>query len=138
MEWFSTDETVAQLTELLQSYRDFHLHRADIDQHELKACEDRANVAQDTFRAMFKGRLEDELFISQSQEESVIETLRLWAGELGPSTSGQPEVHHSLADCSRRLAQPTSEENSTQESAKWPYMRKIKFVLSALVSFFPG
>jgi hypothetical protein len=129
VEWFSIDEIVAQLTELLESYRHYYLHSADMDQQERKDFEERADIAQNTFRAMFKGRLLDEQFLLHSSKETVIGTLRSWAGELGPASGGDREVQHSLEDCSTRLMMLTSEQNSTQGPAKWPYIRKIKFVL---------
>ena len=135
MEWFSIDEIVAQLTELLESYRHYHLHSTDMDQQEGKDFEERADIAQNTFRAMFKGRLQDERFLLHSSEETVIGTLRSWAGELGPASGGDREVQHSLEDCSTRLMMLTSEQNSTQGPAKWPYIRKIKFVLPKAVPF---
>jgi hypothetical protein len=53
VEWFSIDEIDAQLTELLESYRHYHLHSTDMDQQEGKDFEERADIAQNTFRAMF-------------------------------------------------------------------------------------
>ena len=126
------DEIAAQLTELLQSYRRYHLDpEGSID------FKDQAGVAQYTFQEMFRGRFENELFLTQSSEETVMETLRLWARELVPSSTDRREVHTSLEDCGRRLQQLTSEQDSTQEPAKWPYISKVKLVMSALLPFSP-
>jgi hypothetical protein len=132
------DDIAAQLTELLQSYRRYHLHRADMDPQEREDLEDRANVARDTFRAMFRGRLGDEQFLTLSSEATVMQTLKSWAAEFGNSSAGGREEQHSIEDCSTLLMRLTSEENSTQEPAKWPYIRKIKFVLLVRVPFFSG
>lgn len=127
VEWFGIDEIAAQLTELLQSYRHYHLHSANMDREERKDFGDRANVARDTFRAMFKGRLEDEAFLTQWPEQTVLETLQSWAQQLGPSLTSRREVQDSLRDCSALLMRLTSEQNTAQEPAKWPYIRKITF-----------
>ena len=138
VEWFGIDEIAAQLTELLQSYRHYHLHCAEIDREERKDFEDRANVARDTFRAMFKGRLEDEGFLTQWRQQTVLETLQSWAQQLGPSSTGRREIQDSLGDCSTLLMRLTSEQNTAQEPAKWPYIRKIRFVPSGFGSFVSG
>jgi hypothetical protein len=125
------DEIDAQLTKLLQSYRRYHLRGADIDQQELDDFKKAADLAQDTFQAMFKGRLEDELFLIRWPEQTVIETLRSWANDIGPSSTDHREVYNSLEDCATRLLQLTSEHNSTHEPSKWPYIHKVRFVVSA-------
>jgi hypothetical protein len=129
------DEIDAQLTKLLQSYRRYHLPSVDIDQQELDDFEEAADLAQDTFQAMFKGRLEDELFLIQWPEQTVIETLRSWANDIGPSSTDHREVYNSLEDCARRLLQLTSEHNSTHEPSKWPYINKVRFVVSAPIIY---
>jgi hypothetical protein len=129
------DEIVAQLTELLQSYRRYHLRSTGNDPEGSNDFKDQADVAQHTFQAMFGGRLEDELFLTQLPEETVMETLCFWARELVRPSTGHREVYASLEDCGKRLQQLTSEQDSTQEPAKWPYIRKVKLVLSVLLLF---
>jgi hypothetical protein len=129
------DEINSQLTELLQSYRRYHLRRADIDQQELNDFKARAAVARDTFRAMFKGRLEDELFLIQRSEQTVMEILRSWASDFLQSSTSRREVHSSLEDCATALLQITSEQDSNHTAAKWPYISKVKFVLLAPILF---
>ncbi len=127
MEWFGIDEMIAQLTELLQSYRHYHLRRRDIDQQELISFKNQADVAQWKFQAMFKGRFNDEIF-TQMPEEVVLRNLRSWVVEFLQSSMGGQEVYRTLEDCSALLMKLTSEQDSTQEPAKWPYIRKVKFV----------
>jgi hypothetical protein len=126
------DETIAQLTELLQAYRDNHFRGTDIDEHELSDLKDRAKVAQDTFQAMFRGRLEDESFLTQWSEADVMRTFRLWVVGAGHSSSGR-QAYNSLEDCSTQLMHLTSEQNWTEEPAKWPYIRKVKSVLLSII-----
>jgi hypothetical protein len=61
------DEIMEQITELLQSYRHYHLHLMDMDRDEKKDFEEKAERAQYTFRAMFRGRLDSEQFLTGQQ-----------------------------------------------------------------------
>lgn len=134
MEWFSIDETIAQLTELLQAFRDHRLQDTDIDEHELKDLKAHAEVAQDTFRAMFRGRLGDEGFLTRWLEADVMRTFRSWVVGVDHSIAGR-QTYSSPEDCSAHLTKLTSEQNWTEEPAKWPYIRKVKFVLPVLILF---
>jgi hypothetical protein len=122
------NEITEQITELLKSYRHYHLHDEDMDHDEKKYFEERAKIAQDTFRAMFRGRLDSEQFLTAEPEDSVLGTLRSWTQDMGPSAIGGREVRFTLADCSALLMRLTSEQASAQDPAVWPYVRKIKFV----------
>lgn len=133
MEWFSIDQTNAQLTELLQAYRGYHSLGTGIDENELNDLKDRSKVAQDTFQAMFRGRLGDEGFLTQWSEADVLRTLRSWVTRAGHSSFGR-QSYNSLEDCSTQLMHLTSEQIGNAEPAKWPYIRKVKFVLPALIS----
>lgn len=125
-ELFTMDEIMGQVTELLQSYRSYYLSNMDMDPDDKKSQEERATIAQDTFQAMFRGRLESERFLIDGQETTVLETLRSWAQEIMPSTMRGREVTVTPADCSTLLAQFTSEQSSDQQPSVWPYLRKIK------------
>ncbi|KAH8648902.1 hypothetical protein BGZ60DRAFT_422535 [Tricladium varicosporioides] len=128
VQWFSMDEITAQLTELLQSYRRYHLDpEGSID------FKDQAGVAQDTIQEMFRGHFENELFLTQLPEKTVLETLRLWAREIVPPSADHREIHTSLEDCGNRLQQLTAEKYSTQGPAKWPYISKVKVFLNAYI-----
>jgi len=135
VEWFSEDDIAAQLSELLQSYRHFHLNGPDLDPREREDLEDRANLARDTFRAMFRGQLGDEQFLTLSSESAVIETLKSWVAESGISSTGDREEQHSINECSTLLMRLTSEEISNQQPAKWPFIRKIKLVILVWLPF---
>jgi hypothetical protein len=122
------DEVMQQITELLQSYRHYHFYGAGMDPDQEKDFEERAKIAQDTFRAMFRGRLDGEQFLIDQPEDSVLATLRSWTQDMGLSAIGGREVRSTLADCSALLMRFTLEQASSQEPAIWPYVRKIKFV----------
>ena len=132
MEWFSRDETETQLTELLKAYRSYHLRGADVDERELGDLKKLAEVARDTFRAMFRGRLGDEEFLLQWSESRVMRTFRSWVAEADYSPTGR-QTFSSLEDCSAHLMPLTSDQNRTEEPSKWPYIRKVKYVLPPLI-----
>lgn len=122
------DEITKQVTDLLQSYRHYHLRSMEMDDAERNESEKIAEIARDTFRAMFRGRLDNERFLTDEPEENVLRTLRSWTQDMMPSTIGGREVRRTLADCSTLLMWLTSEQNSAHEPAVWPYIQKIKFV----------
>jgi hypothetical protein len=121
------DELIEQVTELLQSYRHYHLHVHDMEgEDEKKDSEQRSKVARDTFLAMFRGRLDGEEFLQTEPEASALATLRSWTQEMAPLQVGGRNTMTTLEDCSALLMQLTSELTSAQEPAVWPYIRKIK------------
>jgi hypothetical protein len=135
VEYFTMDEIKDQLVELLQSYRQYHLH--DMSEDERKDFEEKAKVAQDTFRAAFRNHLiQNEQFLLDGPEETVLETLLTWTRESGsPLMEGagsipRREIVADAEQCSRHLMELTSEPNSIREPSVWPFIRKIKFVSS--------
>lgn len=129
IELFSVDEVMEQITQLLQAYRHYHFHGAEMSQDQKKYFEERAKIAQDTFRAMFRGRLDGEQFLIDQPEDSVLVTLRSWTQDIGLSAIDRREVRSTLADCSALLMRFTLDQASSQEPAIWPYVRKIKVFL---------
>jgi hypothetical protein len=81
---------------------------------------------------MFRGRLGDEEFLLQWSESRVMRTFRSWVAEADHSPSGR-QTFSSLEDCSAQLMPLTSEQNWTEEPSKWPYIRKVKYVLPPLI-----
>ncbi|PMD51050.1 uncharacterized protein K444DRAFT_543887 [Hyaloscypha bicolor E] len=128
-ELLSMDEVMEQITELLQSYRHYHFYGAGMYPEEKKDFGDRAKIAQDTFQAMFRGRLDGEQFLIDQPEDSVLAILQSWTQDMGLSAIGGREVTSTLADCSARLMRYTLGQASSQEPAIWPYVRKIKVFL---------
>ena len=88
-----------------------------------EALRERANLAIDTFRAMFRNRLNEQELL-ELPEEMIIESFRSHVAEIDPENLGIcEEVPESLI--SKRLEELTSEQESSNFSA-WPYIRKIR------------
>jgi hypothetical protein len=125
---FSLDEITEQITELLRSYRQYHLHHMEMEKDDRTDMEEKAKIALDTFRSMFRRKLRNEQFLSDDLEDSVLNELRSLAQRIRPSAISGRKVRPTLEHCSALLVRLTSEDNSTQEPAVWPYVRKIKLV----------
>lgn len=137
VEYFTMGEMKDQLTELLQSYRQHHFHRDDMTEDDRKDFEEKAKVAQDTFRAAFRNYLlGNEQFLLNESEAAVLETLLTWIRESGPplmeGSDGiqRRDVVVDVEQCSRHLMELTTEPNSMTGPSVWPFIRKIKFVFS--------
>lgn len=126
VELFSLDELEQQVAELLDSYRHFHLHADRMtDENERENAEEAANLARDTFLAMFRGRLESEQFLRRGSTSAVLSTLQSWVEELRPSAIAGRTTE---ADCTDLLSRLTSEQMASREPAVWPFIRVIKSV----------
>jgi hypothetical protein len=124
VEMFSGDELREQLTELLGSYRAFHSRPAD-------ESDDKAQIAIDTFRSMFRGKLNDEEWIITEDEETVLNQFRRWAGEARRLYPPCRQIAQTLEECSAILVPLSSEPNDPSRPSIWPYIRKIKVSLKA-------
>ncbi|EFX05163.1 hypothetical protein CMQ_1799 [Grosmannia clavigera kw1407] len=135
VEMFAMDEVVEQIGDLLKSLRQYHnclrTHYKFTDKDEQEDIESRAKIASDTFQAMFRSRMEDEQYLLDGSEESILATLCAWTDDLMPRHIGGRQTLDSLAACSRVLMQLTSETNAEPQPAVWPYIRKIKVFLNA-------
>ncbi|OHW99019.1 hypothetical protein CSPAE12_02220 [Colletotrichum incanum] len=128
---FSKEELMEQTTELLQSYRRFHL-RADRMREEdgVEEAKEQADVAHDTFRAMFRGRLGHGHFLTRDSEKVVLSTMRSWLEQTYPQVGGR-HARGGLQECSRLLMGLTSEAAEAGEPAVWPYIKKIRVFLDS-------
>ncbi|KAI0003171.1 hypothetical protein F4779DRAFT_602144 [Xylariaceae sp. FL0662B] len=135
IEMFTMDELIEQISELLRSYRHFHLHKDSLDHEERKDLGERANVARDSFRAMFRQQLTNENFLIDSPEKTVFQTLKTWAEDTAPLSMNKTNSRPTLNECSTLLMRLTSEDSSEDSSADgpivWPYIKKIKVYLNA-------
>jgi hypothetical protein len=127
MELFSIEDIMVQMTELVRSYRKYYLDHMNMEASEREDCKEKARIAQDTFRAMFRGRLESEQFLINDPENAVLGTLRSWAEQMRPTPIGERGVGLTLGQCADLLLLLTSDQASAQEPAAWPYVRKIKY-----------
>ena len=123
---FSEDELQHQLAEMIQPYRKYHLHLNEMDPAERSAFEEKANLARDTFRAMFRDRLGNETFLVDKSEEAVLKRLFQWARDLRPSEFQSRHSGLTLQDCSTLLMELSSEPPSKEQPAVWPYIRHVK------------
>ncbi|KAK5988118.1 hypothetical protein PT974_12258 [Cladobotryum mycophilum] len=126
VETFSIEDINTQIKELLRSFRHYHLQQNDLDAGEREDFEQRANVARDTFRAMFGPRLNGDQFLLLESESVVLDSVLSWVREVFPSTVSGRHVNSSLAECSDRLMRLTSEVSGNSQPSVWPFIRKIK------------
>ncbi|KAL3290649.1 tat pathway signal sequence [Colletotrichum asianum] len=131
VELFTQDDLMEQVTHLLQSYRRFHLHAEEMTVADgLEEAKEHAGVARDTFRALFRGRLGNEAFLTTEPEGFVLWTFRRWLEDGVPELGGSHN-RSSKESCSDFLIQLTSEAPGSQGPAIWPFVRKIKIFLDA-------
>lgn len=124
VEMFSINELYEQLGELLGSYRAF---KSGVGGE----SKEKADIAIDTFKCMFRGKLQDEDWILNESEDVVLDQFRAWAEQgrrLGPPSS---QVVQTLEECSSMLLPLSSEPNDPLQFSVWPYIRKIKVYLKA-------
>jgi len=128
VDWFSAEELRAHLEELLGSYRQFHLRGHEMEREERRDFGEKADLAIDTFHAMFRhAELED--FLVDQPEAQVLDTFMVWAGRACPSLNGDapPVLRLATSDqCSKELMRLTSELDGAEESAQWPFVKKIR------------
>lgn len=131
METFGVEELREQLAELLGCYRNFHLHGQGLDEEARKDLEARANIAVDTFQAMFRGSLQDEDWLLEESQDVILEQFKTWMTSSAGLQSPSKQVATSLDQCSSLLMHLTSEAPDARVPAIWPYIRKIKVFLKA-------
>lgn len=138
VEYFAIEDIQDHFIDLLKSYRMFHFHGEQMENYERKDFEKKANLAQDTFQAAFRNRLgQNEQFLLDPSEQTVLETLRRWTRESIRMLVGRAEGVEGrdiLADaqqCSNRLLELTSEPTSIIEPSVWPFIRKIRVFLKS-------
>ncbi|KAG6364212.1 hypothetical protein INS49_005810 [Diaporthe citri] len=131
VEKFNTEELHEQLAELLGCYRNFHQHGESLDEEARKDLEARANIAADTFRAMFRGFLQDDDWLLEESQDVIVDQFHDWMTSASGLQSPSRQVVTSLEQCSLLLMQLTSEVPDAQMHATWPYIRKIKVFLKA-------
>jgi len=103
--------------------------------------EKKANLAIDTFRAMFGDMMpeHDEEFLLASTEDTIIQRFMGWVREKAPRirSGGQDDAGADIKrratakECSELLKDLTSETNASGTATTWPFIRKIKVYLRA-------
>ena len=128
VEEFSDDELKHQFTDMVGNYRHHHFHSEEIEQWDRQHWADLAKLARDTFSVMFRGRFNTAMLTADEQQNQVVETLLSWARERNPVT--RQSTTNTAEECAARLMRLTSEEASPQGPAAWPYIKKIRYVLT--------
>ncbi|KAL1870774.1 hypothetical protein Daus18300_005094 [Diaporthe australafricana] len=126
VEMFSEEELHEQLAELLGAYKAFESG----DDTESK---DKAQLAIDTFRSMFRGKLQDEHFILEAPESAVLETFKTLVKEALRAGPPSRQICRTLEECSSVLLPLSSEPHDPKEFSVWPYVRKMKVHLKSHV-----
>ncbi|KAI3320818.1 hypothetical protein HD806DRAFT_505075 [Xylariaceae sp. AK1471] len=130
-ERFSEDEVKPQLENLLRDYRHFHLNKDSFESHEVKDLEERANLARDTFQAMFGGLFVNQSTLLRDTESEALSTIQSWVRNFDPSVIPERRVDLSLKECSSILMRLTSEDESAEGATIWPWLKKIKVYVNA-------
>lgn len=128
IELFAEGSLNQQVSDLLHSYRHYHLDLqagGNADDLEARDFEEQAQVALDTFRAMFRGQF-DEDFVAEDEADVVLETIQSWLIETRPDHVGGQQSQATLEECTSLLMSLTSETASLNQPAIWPYIKKIK------------
>lgn len=129
VELYSADELREQLRALLDNYRYYHLNSEEMDDADEQHFGALADLAEDTFRAMFRGRLNDEGMLLTDAEGNIMRRFMSWVESLRPSNGNMAHSALSIAECSRELIQLSSDVPGRNRPATWPYTKKIKSVL---------
>ena len=139
MDYFSVEEIETQFSELLKSYRNYHLHRTEMHEGERTDFEAMANIAKDTFQSAFYSKFaQNERLLVEQPESTALDIVKRWAREaISPLLGGlcgtrRRETANTPRQCSNTLmkltSRATSRPASRRESAIWPFIQKITFV----------
>ncbi|KAK7225431.1 hypothetical protein V2G26_013434 [Clonostachys chloroleuca] len=129
---FTVQELNEQLERMLEDFRHYSFHADEMTTaEEKKAAKDRANVAKDTFKAMFRGRMNNDSFLLQRTQPEVLQSLVRWAEEQRPSHAVTSQRNLSLEQCSDALFVLSSERLSRSGPAIWPFIKTIRVFLNA-------
>ncbi len=133
-DYFSREEKMEQLSELLGAYRSFHSSSNSSEEEAASLVpEEMADLALNTFKSMFRGELvseEDYEFILRDDEGSVLDRFEEWIGDRDQLQGTVTERFSGMEECSRRLQTLTSESGSggaSREPAYWPWIQKIRW-----------
>lgn len=128
VEYFQREELEKQISELLESYRHYHLSYDELsDDEERRFFEEKAGVARDTFTAMFRVQLRnnEDFLLETEDEQDVLEQLMSWV-DVSPHSTMAKETLADAETCSQRLNELTSDPGSLNAQAMWPFIHRIK------------
>ncbi len=131
MELLGEVELLDQLVQLLQSYRQFYSKEFDTSvEVERSDVEERAGLAKDTFNSMFLGRVPSQQFLLRQPEDEVRRRFQDLVQDMRPSAASMNKFGLSRESCAQELRLLSSPVESSDERFAWPFIRRIKYVLS--------
>ncbi|KAJ5021270.1 Dynamin family-domain-containing protein [Bipolaris maydis] len=146
VQYFDRDELEHQFKDLLSAYRnteDPHdslesgqQNKEDLQENK-EALVQKANLARQTFEAIFTSYLkEDPEALSREGFSPTIEKMMLWVRELLPESKHE-ESFATLQECADRLIILTSGAGnsfpSSQSGMRWPLIKSMKVFLRAVI-----
>lgn len=131
VELFTEAELKDQLSKLVEAYRHNHFHSADMEtEEERRHWADRAQLASDTFDAMFADRVTNAMLRADGSDSGVVRSLLDLAMDVRSTFDIDGNaVRDSLEECSELLFQLTSvrhSDDATPGPVMWPYIKKIR------------
>lgn len=135
VEYFSKDELLKQLMELLHAYRQYHLDDQPKDRKDREDLEDSSCRAWNTFKAAFGNQDSlSEAYLQEPNNETYQNTFDSWIDQSAPRGFGQGvsafdsyrEEFATDKECSDRLVSLTSELPHEKVARSWPYIKRVK------------
>jgi hypothetical protein len=116
-----------QLTDLLKHYRNFYSDTEGFESAQERArAEELATLASDTFNSMFRDRLTDPGFLTANAFERVLQAFRNWIEDARPTDIATAHNGLNKTQCADMLRNMSSECETEEKPAIWPYVRKIR------------
>lgn len=129
---FNDVEMRERLLDLLRYYRAQHLDHVEArteDAAALEALESQADLAEHTFKAMF--RTPDLSELLGESEDAALNTLLRWQAASDPTISSGSTLYATQEQCEHALLGLSSEQRASDGKAEirvspWPYIKKIQ------------
>ncbi|KAF2240355.1 hypothetical protein BU26DRAFT_442855 [Trematosphaeria pertusa] len=142
-EYFTIEELKRQYEDLLRAYQENKSPPAHTKQEDLEELERRARLAEETFKASFGVKLQQNPSLLRSSIEYAVTTMLQWASSSLPRdrnvhTNETRETHNDITACSARIRELTSEADDSEmrianQTSPWPFVRKLKVYLKAYI-----
>jgi hypothetical protein len=126
VEYFSRQELERQLSAHLESYRYYHLNRGELEKDVLDVCKQNAELAKDTFKAMFPLQFEKglDLLLTMAEEDALVR-LMAWV-DISPHSTSDQETFENAASCAKRLREITTNSKAVGQAQLWPFIHKVR------------
>lgn len=125
---FEEDELLDQMMEMRNIYRKSKISMSSIaDQQARDDLEKAATLAQHTFDSMFHGPCRpSEKLLVHGDAADVSQRFRSLIVDGRDAIHTRSNTGLTMEDCAERLIHLSSEMNSANQPAKWPYIEKIR------------